>query len=71
MAQKYYSYKHTNAGKTCKNSPTEVQPPPNIFVATSAQRGYVSAEVAEISTLTARHGVVLTQTYPSENSINQ
>ena len=34
-------------------------------------RSYVSAEVAEINTLTARHGVVLTQTYPSENSINQ
>ena len=28
-------------------------------------RSYVSAEVAEISTLTAKHGVVLTQTYPN------
>ncbi|MCL2414944.1 MAG: hypothetical protein FWC94_06825 [Bacteroidales bacterium] len=32
-------YEHKDAGRTCYNSPTEAQPPPNISVATSAQRG--------------------------------
>ena len=34
----YVCYKFANADTICNDSPTEVQPPPNLLVATSAQR---------------------------------
>ncbi|MCL2415138.1 MAG: hypothetical protein FWC94_07875 [Bacteroidales bacterium] len=37
--KKYDINEQRNADKICNDSPTEVQPPPNLCVAPSAQRG--------------------------------